>query len=746
MTLKGMIKNKQAFTLIELLLVIAIIGILTSGATLSYLKIRASSRDVKRLSTISEVQNALALYYRDEGVYPSTLNFGGSLIGSTSPTVYLSNIPSAPDIADGSCLGVDNKFTYDLAEGGQFYNISYCLGGRAANINSGVHCATPQGIDMPSAYCTPDPAPTCDPNGTFNLVDADGDGKLDVNNCCELQHMTSGDYELVNNLDCYNTQTWNDGNGFAPINDFSGTLNGNGFAIKNLYSLNNTAPAGIFGYNIGSTTISNLKLKNFTISSSAPSGALIGWGNDNVSVNNCSLVNGSIITDSCAAGFVGGINSGNFILNVDNSAVSDSTISGNGPAGGFSGCAQIDFVANNSVLKNDSIISTGCSGGLAAQPNSALISGFSGNNLTIQGDSPTGGIAGCMSTGGAVNVSNASLSNSSITSNGQNAGGLIGYATNGSSNSLIFGIHLNNLIISSNATVGGFAGSIGDFTLSDYSIASSSISGSSCSGGFAGQYGSSATISGSHVNNLTITSSNAPAGGLLGCGGDVNIDNSSIASSSVVTPVCAAGLVGAGGSGSISTSSGSNLIISSTHGSPAGGLAGCVGGLNSINNSHVISAVVTVSGDTSGYAGGLAGGINGNISDSYVKNSQIDILGSPGGGLVGSLNGSISNSYAENTDVKVGIGGCAGGLSGSGGTSISASHFKGTVSATGDVPIGGLSGCTISGSISDSYAEMTATEGGTSSGGGLCSGVGGSISNSYFKGTLNTPTLQVSVV
>jgi len=146
MTLKGMIKNKQAFTLIELLLVIAIIGILTSAATVSYLKIRAGSRDVKRLSSLSEIQNALALYYRDEGSYPTTLTPGGSLVGSSSAQVYLSTIPALPNQAEGACSTGDNQFIYATTSHSTAYTISFCLGAATAQLNSGPKCATPAGI------------------------------------------------------------------------------------------------------------------------------------------------------------------------------------------------------------------------------------------------------------------------------------------------------------------------------------------------------------------------------------------------------------------------------------------------------------------------------------------------------------------------------------------------------------------------------------------------------------------------
>jgi len=64
-------KNK-GFTLIELLVVVAIIGILSSIVLSSLSDARASARDAKRLADIKTIQNALEVYYLDNGNYPIT--------------------------------------------------------------------------------------------------------------------------------------------------------------------------------------------------------------------------------------------------------------------------------------------------------------------------------------------------------------------------------------------------------------------------------------------------------------------------------------------------------------------------------------------------------------------------------------------------------------------------------------------------------------------------------------------------
>ena len=64
-------KNNKAFTLIEMLVVISLIGILTALALVSFTSSQKQARDVTRKSDLKQYQTAIENYAsKNEGLYP----------------------------------------------------------------------------------------------------------------------------------------------------------------------------------------------------------------------------------------------------------------------------------------------------------------------------------------------------------------------------------------------------------------------------------------------------------------------------------------------------------------------------------------------------------------------------------------------------------------------------------------------------------------------------------------------------
>lgn len=91
--------RSRGFTLIEILVVIAIIGILVSAITINFSSSRENTRNEVLRSEMKEVQLALELYKAQYGEYPAALTgVSGCTGGST-------NYRWARDLPTGSCSG-----------------------------------------------------------------------------------------------------------------------------------------------------------------------------------------------------------------------------------------------------------------------------------------------------------------------------------------------------------------------------------------------------------------------------------------------------------------------------------------------------------------------------------------------------------------------------------------------------------------------------------------------------------------
>ena len=129
----------------ELLIVLAIIGVIMSVAVIAIGNIRESTRNVRRLSDIKQIQSALELYRANERTYPNTISTGQALLGSTSSSTYMIQIPTNPTPRnDGICP--NDNYLYQNNATGTSYKIDFCLSTPTGNLTAGEKCATPQGI------------------------------------------------------------------------------------------------------------------------------------------------------------------------------------------------------------------------------------------------------------------------------------------------------------------------------------------------------------------------------------------------------------------------------------------------------------------------------------------------------------------------------------------------------------------------------------------------------------------------
>lgn len=107
-----MIKKKNGFTLVELLVTISILAVLSSIAIVAYSGITMKARDNQRIKDLQAIKQALELYRSDIHNYPTTDNFvlkiASQLTSCTgvSPcnvlSTYLLPVPKDPKDSDNT--------------------------------------------------------------------------------------------------------------------------------------------------------------------------------------------------------------------------------------------------------------------------------------------------------------------------------------------------------------------------------------------------------------------------------------------------------------------------------------------------------------------------------------------------------------------------------------------------------------------------------------------------------------------
>ncbi len=172
------VQKKRGFTLIEILVVVAIIGIIASVVIMSLAEAKKKSRDTQRESDLAQLQLALRIYFDANGTY--LVNGGGWGGGGNGWTSYTNADDSYPKsivqvLYEGGYLASpDLKDPLDTTYGG--YMIFLCDQDARGNYRAYSLSATkeneiPSELDYARTVCNSDTNP---PGNTNSIVSTYG--------------------------------------------------------------------------------------------------------------------------------------------------------------------------------------------------------------------------------------------------------------------------------------------------------------------------------------------------------------------------------------------------------------------------------------------------------------------------------------------------------------------------------------------------------------------------------------------
>lgn len=597
-----------------------------------------------------------------------------------------------------------------------------------------------------------------------------------------------GNYALATDLDASATRTWNGGQGFAPLQGFSGTFTGLGHAVDGL-TIARGSENNVGLFQAVSGQVRDLTLSHAAITGNITVGAISGSLSGTLSGIN---VTGSVLGNgSNVGGLVGQVISGTL-----QGVSSTASVTGLSNVGGLAGTVQNGTLAN--------AYSTGSVTGTISN-SSAFAGGLVGNvfdSATLTNTYASGRVQGYTATGGLIGgtfLSTITFSNSywDSDSTGQlssASGGTAITSANARNQSTYNGFDFANTWVM-------FEGDTRPMLRSEYSTTIftphalqlmeldtsasyrlgtdlSLASALTASGGYYGEVwgasgfrpignvaqqftgrfdGQNHSISGLAINRLATnavglfgftngaTLSNvklsggsvagyANVGALVGVmyGGTLSTASASTTVSGISTgEVNTGGLVGTNDGGAISDASASGNVTGA--GYQIGGLVGFNLNGAAITRSYATGNVTGTSTNSgNGYVGGLVGangyhGPSGSISQSYATGT-VRASSGPVGGFVGGNNGSITDSYATGAVIAQGAAINIGGFAGENYLDGSISNSYSTGYVSGPRQVGGFLGYNFNSStssISNAYWNIETSGRSNAASGGPVGGITG---------------------
>jgi prepilin-type N-terminal cleavage/methylation domain-containing protein len=510
MTKLNKLQKKKGFTLVELLVVVAILAILLVALIPSALGYSDKARDTRAAKDIRNFNTVVEAFTATDGDYPE------ASLDTDNPRSIASVMQSKGINWTGSDDGVKdpwgNPYYYDIV--GDYYCIASAGKNGTLDDNddicniSGKASKKASGLDenaIPSAVPGNNPGGSNEPGHITEVPE----GYIGIYYPEELasigvdpDYPLDGNYIVMANISLSGYVDW------APIGDeaspFTGTFDGNNYVISNLTINSNQDYKGLFGCISETSEITNLGLENANINVARGNcvGGLVGY-NKSGSITNC-YATGSVSGNKYTGGLVGYNSTGCAIEN----CYTTGNVNGVDRTGGLVGENYgpiTDCYTTGSVSGNNDR-----TGGLVGYNESGTIENCYATGMVI-GYSNTGGLVGYNEKGTLTNC----YATGSVSGNNNRTGGLVGQNYGTITNCYATGE------VTGNSNTGGLVGFNNDAIENCY--ATGSVSGNNNrTGGLVGQ--NNGTITNCYATGEVRGADNT--GGLVGQNYSSSITNS----------------------------------------------------------------------------------------------------------------------------------------------------------------------------------------------------------------------------
>lgn len=144
----------KGFTLVELLVVMAILSVLVSLIAGGFRSSQARGRDAQRKSDLKQIANSLELYYSDYNKYPDTIPWGAEF--TDGRTIYFKVVPRDPTTPASDYL----YRVPDMPTNQEFQLYAYLENTEDKDIDTdvvglGLNCGKPCNFGISSTNTTP---------------------------------------------------------------------------------------------------------------------------------------------------------------------------------------------------------------------------------------------------------------------------------------------------------------------------------------------------------------------------------------------------------------------------------------------------------------------------------------------------------------------------------------------------------------------------------------------------------------